>query len=222
MPFVQLLSRNIADQVHQPVHREELIRPQIEGFATLGGHDAQQTFHAVADVHERASLPAVAPDFDGVSLGCQRYLPADRRGGFLASTFVGAQRPVYVVEAYDARLEAIVSPEVETQLFREELLPAVAGFWIGGEGVLLFECRDLGVVLFALGIDARRRGEEELPQAVESAGLQHVGVDEDVVAGHVRMVGGNEADPAHVGAQVKHLVNIARCLHAIVPFAEVQ
>ena len=55
-----------------------------------------------------------------------------------------------------------------------------------------------------------------------AARLQHVGVDQDVVARNVCQAGGDVADAAHVGGQVVHLVDLSRGQQGIVPVAQVE
>ena len=63
------------------------------------------------------------------------------------------------------------------------------------------------MVLFVLRIDAGRRGEEEARGSILPAGLEHVRVDEDVVARNVSVIRRDVADPAHVGRKVVDLVD---------------
>ena len=88
-------------------------------------------------------------------------LAADRRGRLLAAAVVGAVRPVDVVVARDARLDAEVVEEVPAHALREELLPAVPVLGQRRVRVLLAERGHVGVLLERDVVDARRRREEE-------------------------------------------------------------
>ena len=55
-------------------------------------------------------------------------------------------------------------------------------------------------------VDAGRTGEEEALHAIEARRLQHMGVDQDVVAGDLSVIGRDVADTPHVSRQMVDLV----------------
>src|SRR3989454_5496915 len=100
-----------------------------------GFHDSPNPFDAVIDETKGARLSAVSPDLDGRTVFRLRHLPANRRGGFLASALVRAQGSVHIVKAHDPHVEVVVLMVVGGQLFREELLPAIPHLRVRGDGV---------------------------------------------------------------------------------------
>ena len=78
------------------------------------------------------------------------------------------------------------------------------------------------IVLFVSGVDAGGGRKQEALDAVQPGRLEHVSVDENVVAGDVGELGGDIADAAHVGGQIVDLCHVAGCLESVVPVAEIQ
>jgi hypothetical protein len=54
------------------------------------------------------------------------------------------------------------------------------------------------------------------------AGLQHVRVDQDIVPGNIRVIGGDVANPAHISREVIDLVDALGRLLAVLPKPQVQ
>src|SRR5205809_6630575 len=71
-------------------------------------------------------------------------------------------------------------------------------------------------------VDAGRTGEEEALHAIEARRLQHMGVDQDVVAGDLSVIGRDVADTPHVSRQMVDLVYSKRRDQAFIPAPEVQ
>src|SRR5207247_4601116 len=71
-------------------------------------------------------------------------------------------------------------------------------------------------------VDAGRTGEEEALHAIEARRLQHMGVDQDVVAGDLSVIGRDAADTPHVSRQMVDLVYSKRRDQAFIPAPEVQ
>jgi len=62
MTLLDLFAGNARDQIHQPVDRDQFLRPQVERIVVFGGHDPDQPFHTVVHIHKRARLLAVSPN----------------------------------------------------------------------------------------------------------------------------------------------------------------
>lgn len=95
---------------------------------------ARAHLHAVIDVGEGARLLAVAPHLDLGGAG--EDLAAEGGGRLLAAALPGAVRPVDVVEARHAALDAEVGGVVLAQLLGGQLLQAVGvleRLGVGGE-----------------------------------------------------------------------------------------
>ena len=163
-----------------------------------GFHDPPDAFDAVVDETKGACLSAVSPDLNGRTVFRLRHLPANRRGGFLASALVRAQGSVHVVKAHDPHVEVIVLMVVAGQLFGEELLPAVPHLRVRGDGVLLAQRRDVLPVLEKARIDAGRGRVEVAFDALQAGRFEHVGIDEGVVPGQPGVEFRDVANPAHV------------------------
>src|SRR5439155_17684193 len=71
-------------------------------------------------------------------------------------------------------------------------------------------------------VDAGRTGEEEALHAIEARRLQHMGVDQDVVAGDLSVIGRDVADTPHVSRQMVELAYSKRRDQAFIPAPEVQ
>jgi hypothetical protein len=72
-----------------------------------------------------------------------------------------------------------------------------------------------------LGIDTCRAGEEKPAHAVQTAGLQQVRADQDVIPGGIGVVEIDVPNTAHVGGEMVNLVYLARGHEAIVQPAKV-
>ena len=87
MPLDQPLRCNAGNNIHQLINRDKPVGTEIQRLVVIGLHEPQQTLDAIIDVHERTCLLAIAPNLDGVSVGCKRDLAGDGRGGFFLATF---------------------------------------------------------------------------------------------------------------------------------------
>ena len=88
-------------------------------------------------------------------------LAAHRGRRLLAAAVPGAERAEDVVEAHDARLEAVVLAVVRAEPLGDQLLPAVGVLRRRpGRRPPRFSGVDVGLVLQVLGVDAGRRGVE--------------------------------------------------------------
>src|ERR1700692_4472771 len=125
MSFPDSLRGDVGNQVHQSIDRDQLIGAQVERFAVLGCHDANQSFHAIVPIHKRAGLPAVTPILDLISTLGQGDLPGDGCRSLFFSTVIGTERAINIVEADNARLKPRVLIVVMAKLLGKELLPAV-------------------------------------------------------------------------------------------------
>ncbi len=188
----------------------------------IGRHQADQAFDAIVHVHVGTGLLAVAPDLDGAAVfslgnfardGCRRL--------FLAAV-VGAERPVDVVEAHDARLELVVVVVVAAEFFGEQLFPAVTWLGIGRIRVFFLQRRDFGVLLFRLRVDAGRRREQESLHVVLLRSFEHVRVDQNVVFRDIGQERGDVADAAHVGRQVVNLIDVLCGSQAVFPDSQIE
>src|SRR5205807_6538646 len=121
----------------------------------------------------------------------------------------GDESAVDVVEEQDAGREPEILPVISAQLFGKQLLPSVTGFGIGRISVLLSQCSYIGVLLLALSVYAGGGRKKKFADLVRLAGLDHVGIDQDVVAGNVRMGCGNVSNAAHVSREVIHFIEAA-------------
>src|SRR5262245_32590454 len=112
------------------------------------------TLDAIVDIHERARLLAISPNLDlaGISSACD--LPAHRSRRLLATAIIGAQRAIHVVEAHDARRQAVVLGIVLAELLRVELFEAVPFLGLRRPRVLLAQRRYVRRGLQVVSIDA--------------------------------------------------------------------
>src|SRR5450631_311582 len=65
----QFFAGDAADHVDQVIDAYHLIGAQVEGFAMIGSHQADQTFDAIVHEHVGACLVAIAPDLDASAIG---------------------------------------------------------------------------------------------------------------------------------------------------------
>src|SRR4051812_32662694 len=98
MTFPDLFAGDVGDQINQSVDADQLVGAEVQWIAEIGGHQAQQAFNAVVNVHVGPCLIAVAPDLDYAAVFGERDLAAYRRRRFLASAVVSTERPVDIVE----------------------------------------------------------------------------------------------------------------------------
>ena len=222
MLLLQGLFRHLGDHVHQLIDGDEHVGAQVQGIAPLGMHEAVDALNAVIDVHERPRLLAITPDLDLVAVLGERHLATDRRGGLLAAAVVGSERAVDVVEASDSSFEAVILAVVLAELFRVELLPAVSFFGLRGNRVFFLQRRDVRAVLLVGRVDARRRRIEIPRRTVRAGCLEHVGIDQHVVARDVRVVTRDVPDPSHVGGELVDMVDPAGGDQAIVPTSQIE
>src|SRR5271165_4175144 len=220
--FDQLLARNFTDHIRHLIDGHQFFGPKIQRFAIAAGHQPQQSINAVRNKHEGPGLQAVAPDVNVPVVGSQCHLAANGRRRFFFAAFVGAKRAINVVKANHPRLEAEVMQVVAAELLGKQLLPSVACFGICRISILLFQRRHIRPVLPVPRINASRGGEQESLDAVEAACLQHVSVNQDIVAGDLGKLRGNVADTSHVGCEVVNLVHLARGLQRVVPETKIE
>ena len=149
--------------------------PRLSGTLVARVHEAKQALDAVVDIAERPGLLAVAPDLDRPAWLGHGHLAAQRGRSLLASTLVGSERAVDVVEPHDPDIEVGFLGVVGAGLLGDELLPAVRVLGLGRKGVLFLQREDVGVGLPILGIDAGRRRVEIPLDAVLPGRLQACG-----------------------------------------------
>src|SRR4029077_17072897 len=118
-------------------------------------------FDAIIDVHERARLFAVTPNFDLAAIVRQSDFARHSRRSLLFAAIIRAERAVDVVEAHRIGRQVMIVPVILAHFFGEQFLPSVAGLWVSRIGVFLDQRRYIRVLLLALGIHASRRGEQE-------------------------------------------------------------
>src|ERR1019366_6392555 len=88
--------------------------------------------------------------------------------------------------------------------------------------VLFLQRCDVGILLFALRVNARGGREQKAPDVVLPGRFQHVGVDQCIVARNAGMECGDVADAAHISGQVVDLVKRTTSGHeALVPLAQI-
>ncbi len=126
------------------------------------------------------------------------------------------------MEANDPSLKTKIVQVIAAKFLGEELLPPIAFLGVGGMSIFLLQWGDVGVVLLVSGVDASRGGKQEALDAVQTGRLQHVSVDEDIVAGDFGELGGNIADAAHVGGEIVDLIHVTGGLESVVPEAEIE
>ena len=194
---------DVFDQVDELVDGNHFGAAEVDRLDDPAFHDGLGAVEAVVDVLEAAGLKAVAPDLDlfgAAELGGDDFA-ADGGRGLLASAIEGAVRPVDVVVAGDAGLEAEVFHEVAAHALGEQFFPAIAVLGVSGVGVFLFQTGVVGFFLFVAGVDAGGGGVEEPGGAAVAGGHEHVGVDQD--AEHAEaFVQLDEAHATHVGGEI--------------------
>src|SRR5258706_8017648 len=136
------------------VNADQFIRAEVERLSMIRSHDAMNALDAVVDIHERAGLLAIAPYFDLAWIWGECDLAAHRRRRLFTAAVIGAQRAIYVVEAHDARGEAVVFHIILAEFLRVELLEAITFFRLRRKRVLLAQRRDIWGGLQAVRIDA--------------------------------------------------------------------
>mmetsp|Transcript_39068 Transcript_39068/g.91253 ORF Transcript_39068/g.91253 Transcript_39068/m.91253 type:complete len:414 (+) Transcript_39068:194-1435(+) len=202
------------------VHRDHLIRPDVERLLVVARHDPQQALDCVVNVTERPCLVAVTPHLK--LFGGGESLAEEGSGSLLAATVPGTVGTVDVVKADDAELDlGKVNSVPAAALLRDKLLETVGILRVRGPGVRLLKARVRGVELLVLGVDAGRRGVEEALDAALARGLHHVEGDHGVVVQDARVVALDEAHAAHVSSEIEHPVRTLDNLEAVVEGAEV-
>src|ERR1039457_5056706 len=207
----------------QFVNRHEFIRSQIKRVAIVRSHDPDKSFHTIIHIHKRACLLAITPHFDLAIILSESDLATDRGWRLFLAAFVRAKRPVNVMKADDSRLKAIVFVVVTAEFFSKELLPAIARLGISGMGIFLTQRSDGSILLLALVVDTCGRGEQETLDPILTAGLEHMGIDQDVMATDVGEIRSDIANAAHVGGKVIDLIDpAARGQEAVFCLAQIK
>eukprot|EP00964_Phaeocystis_antarctica_P082132 scaffold51468_cov56-Phaeocystis_antarctica.AAC.4 len=98
----QRLAAKLEDKLGHLVHRDHLVRADVERLLVVRHHQPQDALHRVVDVAEGARLLAVAPHLELLLRGDRLAAEGGRR--LLAAALPRAARAVDVVEAADARL----------------------------------------------------------------------------------------------------------------------
>src|SRR5262245_6862625 len=80
----------------------------------------------------------------------------------------------------------------------------------------------MSVFLFVLRIHTCGGGEQKAPHAIQTACVQHVRIDQDVVPRDVGVVCRNVADTTHIGCQVIDLVDVLGRLEAVLPEPQIE
>src|SRR5215469_6266385 len=207
--LAQLLACDLGNDVDELIDGYQFVGSEVQGFGVVAGHQPDQAFDAVVNEHEGAGLFTVAPDFDFAAALRESDLSGDGRGSLLLATLIGAERPVHVVKAHDPSFQLVVFFVVAAEFFGEQLLPAIARFGVGRNRVAFLERGHLGIALLVLRINASGGRKEKALHAVDPASLQHVRIDEDVVARDIGVIGGDVADAPHVGGQIVNLIYFA-------------
>ena len=110
-------------------------------------------------IHERTRLLAITPDFDSVALLGEGHFSGDGRWCLIFSTFISAERVIYIMEADDASFQMMIVEVIAAELLGREFLAAIARFGIGAIRVFLSQRCDLGRRLLSLSVDASGRRE---------------------------------------------------------------
>jgi hypothetical protein len=119
-------------------------------------------------------------------------------------------------------LKSMVGSVVLAQFFGEEFLPTVPFIGIIWVSVFLSQRSDVSAALEILRIDACRAGEEKSVHAVQTAGLQQMGADQDVISSGIGVVEIYVPNPTHVGGEMVNLVYLTCGHEAIIQPAKVQ
>ncbi len=105
--------------------------------------------------------------------------------------------------------EGIVLVVVTTEFLGEKFLPSLARLGIGRIGIFLTQRSDCGIVLLTLVVDTRGRGKQETLDPILTASLEHMGIDQDVIATDVGEMGSDITYATHVGGEVMDLIDPA-------------
>src|SRR5205085_12301804 len=83
---LKLNAGDVFDQVHQTINGDQLAAAKIDRFENVAVKTCLGAFEAIIDIHEAASLMAIAPDFDFMFTGQfgLNDFTADGGGGLLA------------------------------------------------------------------------------------------------------------------------------------------
>lgn len=204
---------DIFNDIHELIDRDAFGRAEVDGIVprfAVGDH--VDAFEAIGDVHERAGLITIAPDFDFVFSGKFRIddFATNGSGGFFSTAVPGAERSVNIVESGDARRNFEVFSEVAAHAFAEEFFPAISIF--GHCGISVFfakECFDFLFALFVRIVHARAGSVKEAFCSVFAGAEEQVRIDQD--ADHAEaLVEFDEAHPAHVAGEVEDDVHVFR------------
>jgi len=79
------------------------------------------------------------------------------------------------VKADNTRFEAIVFVVVAAEFLGKKFLLSVARLGIGRIGIFLTQRSDCGILLLALVVDTRGRGEQETLDPILTASFEHMG-----------------------------------------------
>src|SRR6185295_459127 len=140
---LQLHAGDLLDDVDQPVDADQLVRADVQRLDDVAFGELDRALRAVVDIHERARLLAVAPDFDVVLAGelGGDDLAADRGRRLLSAAVIGTLGTVDVVVARAAGRDAVILAIVAGHALTEQLLPAVTVLGKRRIGVLFLERR---------------------------------------------------------------------------------
>src|ERR1700692_3475158 len=100
MSPANVLAHNLGNDIYQLVDCDKLVRAKIKRLAIIRLHNAIDAFDAIIDIHERTGLFAIAPNLYFFVVADRRDLPTDRSRRLLTPPFIGAERPIDVVESY--------------------------------------------------------------------------------------------------------------------------
>ena len=175
------------------------------------------SLYAIIDVHEAASLMAIAPDFNFTTSGHFGFnnLAADRSRRFFSAAGPSAVWSVNIVKACNAAFQAEILFKMAAHPFTEKFFPAVAVFRQCRISILFFQRNDIGSRLFLAVVDTSGRRVKETLHALVLGGQQHVCIDEHTKHTE-RPVVLNEAHAAHISRELKNGVDVLGSSVAIV------
>ena len=176
---------------------------QVDGDVAVGEGETQDTFDAVIDKGEGASLLAITPHFK--VLGTGDGLAAESGGSLFTAALPGSTRSVNVVETGDANVHVKVTSVGESHFFGVQLFQAVHVLGAGRPGIGFNETGVGRVFLLGFVVDTGRRGVEKVLDAVTTGGFEHVHGDGGVVKGEDGLVGDDESHATHISSQVVDL-----------------
>src|SRR6266567_3869943 len=201
------LASDLSDGVHELCDRDVLGTADVGRPRQRGLGQSMDTLNHVIDIGVGANGRAVTPDLDGGAVAGLGDLAADRGGRLFPPTGPGALGSVAILEPRDPDLHPVLATERERHALGIELFPAVLVVGVRRIRLVLGQLRLTG---FHVAVDADGRGEEVPPDGRARGGVDHVDVDQGVVAQDVGLGRVYEAHAAHVRRQLIRFINATR------------